>query len=105
MVITELLKRQLHRGVQSEFYFWQDSNMREIDLLFEENNRVKAVEIKAGKTIPKDFARNLYSFRDLAGAGAPDLYLIYGGDTGQRRSDLGVLPWKETDTVFDKNSS
>jgi uncharacterized protein len=102
MVISELLKRQLHRGAQPAFFFWQDSNMREIDLLFEENNRIKAVEIKAGKTIPKDFARNLYSFRDLAGTDATDLYLIYGGDTGQQRSDLGILPWNEMEEVFDK---
>ncbi|MBL7776355.1 MAG: hypothetical protein JNK89_10165 [Saprospiraceae bacterium] len=35
MVIVELLKQNLHAAAPPAFYFWQDSNMREIDLLIE----------------------------------------------------------------------
>lgn len=95
MIIAEMLKHQLHQAQNPAFYFWQDSNRREIDLISEKNGRMKAIEIKAGKTIPKDFTCNLYNFQQLAGAHTVELFLIYGGIVGQPRSDLTVLPWHE----------
>lgn len=95
MVIAELLKHRLHQGQNPAFYFWQDSNRREIDLISEQDARLKAVEIKAAKTILKDFTRNLYTFQQLAGPDAADLFLIYGGEEGQFRSDLKVLGWRD----------
>jgi len=93
MVIVELLKQYLHSGGNPAFYFWQDTNMREIDLLIEEGAQLKAVEIKAGKTINTDFTKNLYAFQTLAGAETVQLFLVYGGDMAQPRSNLQVLPW------------
>jgi len=51
------------------------------------------VEIKAGKTISTDFTKNLYAFQTLAGAATVQLFLVYGGDMAQPRSNLQVLPW------------
>lgn len=78
-----------------------DSNHREVDLIAEQGLRMKAIEIKAGKTIPKDFTRNLYHFQQLAGVESVALYLIYGGNTSQPRSNLTVLPWHDAVHVFD----
>lgn len=79
MVIVELLKQNLHTGTKPAFYFWQDSNRREIDLLVEEGPHLKAVEIKAGKTINPEFFKNLRAFQNLAGADHTELFLVYGG--------------------------
>ncbi|NUQ24268.1 MAG: ATP-binding protein [Saprospiraceae bacterium] len=95
MVITELLKQTLHSAGTPAFYFWRDSNMREIDLLMEEGAKLKAVEIKAGKTINPSFTKNLYAFQNLAGAQQVELFLVYGGDTAQPRTDLRILPWDQ----------
>ena len=100
MVIVELIKTQLNIGREPAFYFWLDSNMREIDLLVEQANHLKAVEIKAGKTIPKDFVKNLNYFKEVAGNPTHEFYLVYGGDTGQQRTDLTVLPWHNLQKVF-----
>ncbi len=100
MIIVDLLKQSLHAAATSPFYFWQDSNMREIDLLAEKGSKLKAIEIKAGKTINKEFTKNLYSFREIAGAGNVDLFLVYGGDTAQLRSDFQILPWNNATMVF-----
>lgn len=93
MVILELLKQKFHSAATPAFYFWQDSNMREIDLLVEEGARLKAVEIKAGKTISPAFAKNLHAFQNLAGAENVELFLVYGGEAAQPRSDLAALLW------------
>lgn len=95
MVIVELLKQYLHAGATPAFYFWKDSNMREIDLLMEEGAKLKAVEIKAGKTINPAFLKNLHAFQNTAGAEHVELFLVYGGDVAQPRSDLKILPWNQ----------
>lgn len=101
MIVTELLKTRLNAGREPAFYFWRDSNQREIDLLSEEGARLKAIEMKAGKTIARDFLQHLHHFQQLAGADTVDLFLIYGGDTAQARSDLQVLPWRAAAKVFE----
>ncbi len=100
MVITELLKQRFHAAATPAFYFWLDSNMREIDLLAEEGAKLKAVEIKAGKTINRDFTKNLFSFQAVAGAENVELFLVYGGDQSQARTDLQVLPWNKAASIF-----
>lgn len=100
MVISELLKHHFHAAMTPAFYFWQDSNMREIDLLAEEGAALKAAEIKAGKTIAQEFMKNLYAFQNLVGAANVELFLVYGGDLAQERSDLKIFPWNQVANVF-----
>jgi predicted AAA+ superfamily ATPase len=95
MILVELLKQSYHSAATPAFYFWQDSNMREIDLLIEEGAKLKAVEIKAGKTINAAFTKNLYAFRNVARVENVELFLVYGGEVAQPRSDLQILPWNE----------
>lgn len=100
MVIIELMKHALNQGQNANFYFWQDSNAREIDLIVEHNNTLNAIEIKSSKTISPSFFKNLYIFKDLAVSEKVELYVVYGGETPQLRSDLSVLTWKDTPSVI-----
>jgi uncharacterized protein len=100
MIIVEYLKHVLNMGQKANFYFWQDSNAREIDLLIEHNNVLNALEIKSSKTISPSFFKNLYVFKDLAASENVALYVIYGGDKPQLRSDMTILTWKDTPSVF-----
>jgi uncharacterized protein len=100
MVIIELMKHALNQGQNANFYFWQDSNAREIDLIIEHNNTLNAIEIKSSKTISPSFFKNLYIFKELAVSEKVELYVVYGGETPQLRSDVSVLTWKDTPSVF-----
>lgn len=44
--INELLKQNEYRQVYANFYFWRNTDQREIDLIIEKNNRLHAIEIK-----------------------------------------------------------
>ncbi|MBK7935705.1 MAG: ATP-binding protein [Lewinellaceae bacterium] len=99
LIVAELLKARLHIGQSPAFYFFLDNNQREIDLISEQNGGLRAIEIKAGKTIASDFTRNLLAFQKTAAAENPQLYLIFGGEEGQKRSDLSILPWHEAGAV------
>lgn len=100
MVIAECLKQQLHAAASPAFYFYQDSNLREIDLLAEHDNKLKAIEIKAGKTLQQAFFKNLYSFQTTAGLANVESFLVYGGDQNQARTGLQILAWNQAASVF-----
>ena len=100
MVIVELLKQYLNTGKNPAFYFWQDSNMNEVDLVIQESNRLKAIEIKAGKTLNSSFFKNLALFEKLAQNENPACFLVYGGDLTQKRTILEVLPWQEASSII-----
>lgn len=99
MIIIELLKQYIGDTKNPAFYFWQDSNMREIDLLIEESNRLKTIEIKAGKTLNNDFFKNLNMFKEVAKSENISSFLIYGGDMAQTRSYANVLPWNQVNNI------
>jgi predicted AAA+ superfamily ATPase len=45
-VINELRKQNEYKQVYANFYFWRNTEQREIDLVIEKNNELQAVEIK-----------------------------------------------------------
>ncbi len=94
-VISELLKARYNPGEASNLYFWRDRSGHEIDLLVDHGNKLSPVEIKSGQTINQDYFKGLDFWRKLAGETAGQAWLIYGGDSRQRRSDVTVLPWHE----------
>ena len=63
LVITEIIKSQVHRGKRPSVYYWRESNGVEIDCIIERGgNTIDALEIKAGQTFSADYLRNLRHF-------------------------------------------
>lgn len=93
LVIVEMMKRYFNQGERQLFYFWNDSQHHEIDLMYDEGLRRQAYEIKIGKTLQPDFFKGLTHFHKTA----PDtaLHLIYGGDQPQQRSSVSVHTFDE----------
>lgn len=99
MVITELIKQRFNRGMASDYYFWRDNKGIEIDCLLTGDETVKAVEIKSGTSIHKDFFNNLLHYQKLSGLDSGQLILIYGGNESHQRSIARVLSWKDIDEI------
>ncbi|PWJ57823.1 uncharacterized protein DUF4143 [Dyadobacter jejuensis] len=51
------MKMHYNQGKRPQIYYWRDSNQNEVDLLIQDGMNLKAVEIKAGKTINSDFLK------------------------------------------------
>jgi uncharacterized protein len=66
-IISEYIKARFHQGLPLNLFFWRDNTGHEIDLLLEEGDGMKAVEIKSGVTINEDFFKGLEFFKKLAG--------------------------------------
>ena len=91
-VITEMMKTRLNKAKDHGLFFWRDSKGHEIDVVIERSSGIYPVEIKYGKTVIKEFFRNIKYFLDISGQ--EKAAVIYGGDTYQKRSTgIEILPW------------
>ncbi len=98
-IISELVKKRLNQGKESNCYYWRDSKGHEVDCILEEAGKVIPVEIKSGQTIKGEFFKNLSFWRRLSGVKAEDAYLIYGGDENQIRREGNVLGWSSLNDI------
>lgn len=94
LIIVELIKMRLNKGLRPMFYFWRDKLGREIDCVFEKDQHLIAVEIKSGMSITKNFWTNLRYWQKLTGEPAQNCFLVYGGNQSQDRSEGRVLSWR-----------
>jgi predicted AAA+ superfamily ATPase len=105
LVLSDLLKYKMNRGLNSNFYYWRDKLGREIDCLIDSGLKKIILEIKSGKTINEEFFNGLKFYKDLAGEKNIFSYLIYGGEKVEVRSAGKVLPWYKATTVFEKREN
>jgi predicted AAA+ superfamily ATPase len=65
LVIADIMKSALNRGIRPELYFFRDSHGNEIDLLVREKGRLTPVEIKSAATFSTDFVKRIEWFQTL----------------------------------------
>jgi uncharacterized protein len=104
MILAELQKYKLNRGLNYNFYFWRDKLGREVDCIIDSGIQKTILEIKAGKTITGEFFSGLAYYKELAGDENINAYLIYGGEKQEARSAAKVLPWDKAADIL-KNKS
>jgi predicted AAA+ superfamily ATPase len=97
-VITELLKGRLNRGLPGNLYFWRDHTGHEVDLIAEWSGSLRAFEIKSGRTLQRDFVKNLIYFCKLSAAQG---YLIYEGAEQGSFLDITLVPLKNVERVYE----
>lgn len=101
LIVAEMVKQQFQEGWQSELYYWQESNGREIDLLTEKKGQFTVAEIKSGTTINNSFFDNLAYFqKQLVDPSMVHPFLIYGGTERQERSAASVRGWYDLQGIF-----
>lgn len=94
-VIAELVKARLNRGEVAGLYFWRDSNGQEVDVIAEHGSKLQPIEIKAGKTINREFFNGLARWQALAGGDAVAPALVYGGDEDYHHQQTRVVSWRQ----------
>jgi predicted AAA+ superfamily ATPase len=94
-IILELYKKRSNTGRRPVFSFWQDQQGNEIDLIIEEEGRVRAVEIKSSQTYNTRLTAGLKRWQNLSGAQPEDLYLVYAGMQEGALEFGNLLPWRK----------
>jgi predicted AAA+ superfamily ATPase len=93
LVISELLKTRLNRGLSPDLYFWRDNNGVEVDAIQEEGGAAHAFEIKSGATFVSDWLSGLEKWRKYARSESAACALIYAGGMRSNVKDIRLIPW------------
>lgn len=93
-VIANFQKLNENQYQHLNYYFWQDHNGLEIDLLLKTANSFDIYKVKSTQTLNGSLFKNLYHFIELVDPQSVRPHLIYGGDQSLTRSNVQVLPWK-----------
>ncbi len=93
-VVANFQKLNENRYQHLNYYFWQDHNGLEIDLLLKTANTFDVYEVKSTQTLSGALFKNLKHFIELVEPQSVRPYLVYGGDQTLVRSEVQVLPWK-----------
>lgn len=101
-IVMEAMKDRLNAGESREMYFYRDAEGNEVDLLLPDGGSFYAIEIKAGSTVNPDYFKGLKTFARHHPASCGGGCVIFGGDSGQARSDWPVYSWRNLASVADR---
>lgn len=93
MIIAEYYKQNEHQYNLKEFWYWQDSNQNEVDMLTVEGDKFDIYEIKSTQTILQKLFRNMDLFEKISGNKVLHKTLVYGGMEDQKRTKYTVKSW------------
>lgn len=94
LVISEILKSQLHAGKQASIYYWRESNGTEIDCIVEQSKKeILALEIKGGQTFTEDYLKNLKNFAKVETKVKIDKAVVYTGKLASNMKGIRLIPW------------
>lgn len=99
MVIAELMKKRLNRGLDHNLFFYRDSNGNEVDVLYKQANRFYPAEIKAASTYIGDFLKGILKIHKHFPSVAGDGYIIYSGDQEMKVEGVRLLNYKNCGRV------
>jgi predicted AAA+ superfamily ATPase len=80
LLIMEVLKARLNRGIRPDLYFYRDSNGNEVDLLIAHGRSVLPIEIKSASTFTPDFIKGISSLKKALGDRCKDGMVFYNGE-------------------------
>lgn len=80
LVVADVMKGALNRGIRPEMFFFRDSNGQEIDLLIRENGLLTPVEIKSAATFTPGFLKVLERFPSFGGGRVKAGVVLYNGE-------------------------
>lgn len=108
-VVIEALKTRLNLGLEPNMYFFRNSNGLEIDLILQEQNKLKLFEIKSGKSLNDEFCRNMKNFsakynEDIVSDSTKGT-VIYSGETYESYKDFGFYNFSKIPQLFESKTS
>ena len=107
-VVIEALKTRLNLGLEPNLYFFRNSNGLEIDLILQEQNKLKLFEIKSGKSLNDEFCRNMKNFsakynEDIVSDSTKGT-VIYSGETYESYKNFGFYNFSKIPQLFESKT-
>jgi predicted AAA+ superfamily ATPase len=93
-VALEFLKKRLNAGNEPNLYFYRDQSQREIDVVQEFGEKIRAYEIKSAQSFHSEFLNNLKYLKSLLGDTITRTQVIYDGDLDTGSAENGVMNFR-----------
>ena len=93
MVVMELVKVRLNRGLDPKLYFFRDNNKNEVDLIMDTAGGPIPVEIKAAMTFNEKLVKGVGYFQKI-NKNSRKGYLVYSGDLSLQTQHFDVINFK-----------
>lgn len=103
--VSEALKHSYNQRLDMQMHFWRNKSGIEVDLLIEFEQQIRAVEIKAGKTVAGDWFGSLKKYANLMQQSSGNVLsqtLVYGGDATHTRPHVEVIGWRTWSEILTK---
>jgi hypothetical protein len=94
MILAKYQKQNHNLYLHQDYYFWQDSNAHDVDLLMKEGQNFSIFEIKATQTISAALFKEMDRFEEIAAPAKVNKTLIYGGLENEKRTKYHVISWQ-----------
>jgi uncharacterized protein len=91
LVLLELMKYRLNRGLDPHLYFFRDAHGHEVDIIYQSGSAIVPIEVKSSKTFSSDFLKNIRFLKKHVGQRCLGGSLIYAGDQEQSVDSCNVL--------------
>jgi predicted AAA+ superfamily ATPase len=95
LIVAEFLKARFNSGFPSNLFFWRDNVGLEVDLLIDEPEGLRPVEIKSSATVTDDLLKGLRKWMAAADGAARHPRLVCAGPDNYTRSGIEVRRWQE----------
>jgi predicted AAA+ superfamily ATPase len=93
-VLGELWKHYANRVESDPLYYYRDQSGAEVDVIFDYQTHLHALEVKMAETINEARLTQLHQTERL-GYSVKKLYLVYGGQENFLRSKIHLTSWKK----------
>jgi predicted AAA+ superfamily ATPase len=101
LIIADIIKNALNKGIRPEIYFFRDSNGNEVDLLIKENRNLIPVEIKSASTFSADFLKGLEYLQGLKLNGLASGNVLYNGEQKFTVRGIDIFNPLTEDNIWD----
>ncbi len=91
LVIGEVVKGALNRGLRPEVYFFRDAHGTEVDLVVRTEGHLVPVEIKSAATFSPSFLKGIERFRSLGIKRVAPGLVLYDGDRSFRVKGIRIV--------------
>ena len=103
LIVAEFLKDRFHKGFSSNLFFWRDNVGLEVDLLLDEPEGLRPIEIKSSATVTEDLFKGIRRWLLAAGNAARLPRVVCAVPESYQRSGIDVRCWQEaTSAVLDR---
>ena len=92
-VVSEFVKNNYHQNLLHDLWFWRDAVGHEVDLIWQNDELLNLVEIKASETIMPDMFKGLTYFEKLAPRLVKTKSVLHCGNFNQNRELGKVSSW------------